>query len=52
VIKFRRKKSEGHVARMGEIRMTYKISVGKPQTKRTFQGILTRSSEIDYKGVG
>lgn len=46
VIKFRRTKLEGHVVRMGEIRMAYKISVGKPETKRTFRGVLTRSSKM------
>jgi hypothetical protein len=52
VIKFWRTKLEGHIARMGEIRMAYKILVGNPEIKRTFRGILTRPSEIDYKGVG
>lgn len=52
VIKFSRTKLEGHVAHMGEIRMAYKIRTKKPETKRRFGGILTRFSEMDYKGVG
>jgi hypothetical protein len=34
VIKSRRTRWEGHVARMGEVRNAYKILVGKPEGKR------------------
>jgi hypothetical protein len=47
VIKFKSTKLEEHVARTGEIRIAYKISAGKPEKKKTFRGILTRSSEMD-----
>jgi len=34
VIKSRRMKWEGHVARMGEVRGVYRVLVGKPEGKR------------------
>jgi hypothetical protein len=36
MIKSRRMRWAGHVARMGEKRNTYKILVGKPEGKRPF----------------
>jgi hypothetical protein len=37
MIKSRRTRMAGHVARMEEIRNAYKIFVGKPEGKRTFE---------------
>ena len=36
VIKSRRRRWTGHVARMGERRVTYRVLVGKPEGKRPF----------------
>ena len=35
VIKWRRMRWAGHVARMGEERVVYRVLVGKPEGKRT-----------------
>jgi hypothetical protein len=34
MIKWRRTRWEGHVARVGEMRVSYRVLVGKPQGKR------------------
>jgi len=48
VIKSRRMRWEGHVARMGERRSVYRILVGKPEGKRP-RGRLRRRWEDDIK---
>jgi hypothetical protein len=58
-IKSRRNRWAGHLARMGEERKLYKISVGKPEGKRTLERpgrrwenvIKMDLRDIDLKGV-
>jgi len=55
VIKSRRMKWAGHVSRMGEERMVYRVLVGKPEGKRPL-GILRRrwvnNIRMDFQEVG
>jgi hypothetical protein len=48
VIKSRRAKWTGYVARMGKMRIEYKILVGKVESKRPF-GILARIGDDNIK---
>ena len=46
VIKFRRMRYKGHVARMGERRGVYRVLVGKPEAKRRFWRPRRRGEDI------
>ena len=55
VIKSRRLKWAGHVARMGEKRGVYKVVVGKPEGKRTLGRLGCRwedNIKVDLQEVG
>ena len=55
VIKSRRMRRVGHVARMGEWRGVYRISVGKPEGKRPLGKPRRRwedNIKMDLQGVG
>jgi hypothetical protein len=47
MMKSRRMRLEGHVARMGEKRKTYRILVGKPEGKRPLERLRHRSVLAD-----
>jgi hypothetical protein len=59
-IKSRRMRWAGHGARMGEVRNVYRVLVGKPEVKRTFErprrrwedGIKMDLREIGRRGCG
>jgi hypothetical protein len=55
IIKSRRMRCPGHVARMGETRNTYKLSVGKPEEKRPLERPRRRwldHIKIDLREIG
>jgi hypothetical protein len=55
VIKSRRMRWAGHVARMGEMRKEYKILDGKPEGKRPFGRPMRRQEDnvrMDLRGTG
>jgi hypothetical protein len=55
IIKSRRMRWTGHVARMGEKRNTYRILVGKPQGKRPLGRPRRRwvdNIKMDLRGIG
>ena len=55
VIKSRRMRWEGHVARMGESRGVYRVLVGKPEGKRPLGRPRSRwedNTKMDFQEVG
>ena len=55
VIKSRRMRWAGHVARMGERRGAYRVLVGKPEGKRPLRRSICRwedNNKMDLQGVG
>jgi transcription termination factor 2 len=55
MIKSRRMRWAGHVARMGESRSPYRILVGKPEGKRPFgrpRGRWVDNIKIDLREIG
>jgi hypothetical protein len=55
MIKSRRMKWAGHVARMGTKRNAYRLLVGKPDGKRLLEGLRRRwvnNIKIDLGGIG